>query len=154
MSHFRWPLRALERRREAALESARLGLAALQGEARKVDGIAARWAAHQAEQEALARDCIRRDPLAGRAALAYLGLVRAQLTGVEQVRRGIAQQVDTARAQCLERQRQLASVQALRENAQRLHGIAEHRRAAREADIAWLTREQQQRAHGRHGGEA
>ena len=152
---FRWPLQALERKMDAAVENARLALQALQQEARLEEQAARRRHAYHLEQEGVALRAMQRDPRAGAQALRYLASLHAARVAAEATRADLDQRLARGRTHCADLQRQLEAVQALRSAAQRLHAQGELRRECREADAAWLALTQQVRAAGaRSGGEA
>jgi hypothetical protein len=137
---FRWRLQAVERKHAMALDRASLALGVAQRETpslqRRVDECALR----QAEQERWARECAIRDPHLQGQALRWLLSCAAQSAAARAARDAQRRHLQALQAQCLDRQRQLDAVQALREEAQRVHAQAQFRRASREADAAWLAR--------------
>jgi hypothetical protein len=143
---FRWPLVALERKLDAAVENARLALHALQQEARSEEEAARRRQAYQTEQEGVACRSMQRDLRAGADAVRYLACLHATRVAAEATRADLDQRLARARADCADLQRQLEAVQALRGTAQALHAQDEARRECRQADAAWLALTQQRRA--------
>lgn len=152
MRSFRWPLQPLERKLDGGLEAARLALASLKDQAKALDQLVAEWKKHQEQQERAASASIERDPRMGSHVLRYLATLQARLGQAAIAGAELGLRVGKAQGDCVERQRQLACVQALREQAQRIHAAAQLRREAREADAAWLVRRAQRRAAGRGEG--
>lgn len=149
---FRWPLHPLERKLDGALETARLALALLQRRHRELEQVAVQWKAHQAEQERSAAECVRGDPRLRAHALGYLGTLQHRLAQAGEQASELHQRIAAARGDCVDRQRQLSCVQALRQQAQQQHAQAQLRREAREADAAWLVLQQQRSASTLRGG--
>jgi flagellar biosynthesis chaperone FliJ len=150
---FRWALQPLERKLDTAVEQARLALAAAQRQASELaDWIAERKLQH-ARDEGAAAACVRADPRLAAHANAWLATLQQELQQAAGREAELRRRVETARAQCVERQRQLACVQALRREAEREHAQGQQRRADREADAAWLARLQGRRPAA-HAAEA
>lgn len=148
---FRWGLHPYERKLDGALEAARVALALLQRQERRLDELVAHWREHEARQQHIASECVRRDPRMAPHVLGYLGSVQEELAAAAERRDGLQRQLATARADCTERQRQLACLHSVRAAAERLHAQEQLRREARSADAAWLARLQQGRADARQG---
>jgi hypothetical protein len=152
---FRWTLQPAERRLDAQVETARLALARLYQQSRALEQAERRRGAQQREQEGLALQQAQRDVVAGAQAMRYLARLGAERLAADAVRAGVQQRLELARDACAERQRQLESVQALRRAAEREHTQACLRRAARDADAAWLALVELRRAaQQRQAGEA
>lgn len=150
---FRWPLRPLERKLDAELEAARLALARMQSQeqvARQSLGAAAE---HLGLQQGMASRCIQHDPRLAHEVLSYLSGLEQALSRCRSDAARVAQDLVDARVRCIERQRRLACVEALRERAEQAHLRERTRREAREADAAWLAHSQFARSAGtREGG--
>ena len=145
---FRWMLQPVERKLDAAVEGARLVLAALQRQLDALQQTAQQHGKEQQAQEALALEWIRRDVHAGAHAMRHLASLEVERLRVDADRIEMEQRVATARAECIECQRRVESVQALRRSAQRQHAEASLRRQWKDADDAWLAFTQQRRASG------
>lgn len=143
---FRWGLHPLERKLDGALEAARVALALLQRQERRLDEVVTHWREHELRQQRIASECVQRDPRMAPHVLGYLGSVQGELAAAAERRAALQGQLVTARADCVERQRQLACVRSLRATAQAVHAQEQMRREARAADAAWLARLQQRRA--------
>jgi hypothetical protein len=152
LRNFHWPLAALERKLDAALENARLALHVSQQEAHAEEEAARQRQAHRVEQEGVALRCMQRDLRAGADAVRYLASLQAAHIAAEAKRAEVDQRVARERASCADRQRQLEAVQALRAAAHRVHAQGALRRECREADAAWLALAQQRRAAALRGG--
>ncbi|GAB3658509.1 hypothetical protein [Ramlibacter alkalitolerans] len=135
---FRWRLLPAERRLEAEVESARLALARLQMQSCDLDQAERRRSAQQIEQQALALASARHDVFAGAQAMRYLAHLEGERIAAAAASLAMQQRVAEAREACAQRQRQLESVQLLRDAAQREHLQARLRHECREADAAWL----------------
>ena len=142
-----WPYAALERKLEIAAARARLAVADFQrqcaageqelrelqearaGQLRALHGVALRaggWDVHRGSLHFLAE------------ALEHLAR-REQALGL------LRRQLEQAQEACVAAHRRLETLRALRESAEAAHVQAQLRRAAKEADLAWLSR---------HGGAA
>jgi flagellar biosynthesis chaperone FliJ len=146
---FRWPLHPLECKLEQALESARLAAGACHAREARQRGLVDEWRRHQAAQERIASACVQGQPRLGTHVLAYLARVEQRLAHAASTADRLECQLAEAREECARRQRELASVQALRERAQHAHAQEQLRRAQKEADAAWLGRVRRTRGHGR-----
>ena len=152
---FRWALQPAERRLEAEVESARLGLARLQHQSQELGEAERRRLVEQVEQQALALQSARRDVYAGAHAMRYLAYLEGERIAAAGAIAEMERRVVQAREACAQRQRQLESVQVLRAAAQREHTQARLRRECREADAAWLALAQLRRcADVRKGSKA
>jgi flagellar biosynthesis chaperone FliJ len=149
---FRWPLHPLEAKLDGDLESARLALALLQHEERRTAQEVQQCSAQQEGHQVAAAACLERAPALRAHVLGYLAELDAKLAQVQASASKLQQEVDAARGDCIERQRQLACVQRLHDAAERSHVQERRRRASREADAAWLVHLQQHRS--RIGGAA
>ncbi|HET8748748.1 MAG TPA: hypothetical protein VFM98_24345 [Ramlibacter sp.] len=131
---------------DGAVENARLALARLQQQDHALQQEEGRRSTQRQEQQGHAVQSAQRDVFAGAQAARYLARLQAERVAAATVREALQQRVAAARIGCAERQRQLESVQALRETAQRDHAQAQLRREWREADAAWLALTQARRA--------
>lgn len=134
---FRWHLEPLRRKLEADLEGARLALAALLRKESELDAIV-RTLDAQFLQDARAA---LGPPLEARErarALAYLARQAQVLDGRKREACELRSRVTAAREECLTAERRLASTEKLRGKARALFAADQLRRAAKEADIAWL----------------
>lgn len=139
---FRWPLAALQRKREWELEGARSHLAELLCEAATAAARLADLKQQHAEQAAAARQamCSRGDVQTYARALVYLSVLSARIDGVARSREEAEQQVEAARAECLGCHCRVETLLAARNDALQEHARQALRRAANEADAAWLLR--------------
>ncbi len=151
---FRWPLQALERKVDGALETARLALTLARGRERALQQQVQRQQGQQVLQQRLGCECVQRDPRLASPVAAYLAALAHDLRDAQARAAQAHLELEQARAECLAGQRQLACLQALRREAQRAHAQAQLRRDAKEADAAWLARSGQQLARaGRRADE-
>jgi hypothetical protein len=143
---FQWRLQPAERWFDVELEAAKLALARLQRESDLLEQAERRRAMAQQEQERLALQAAQRDVFAGAHAVRYLASLQVERIAADARRTELQQRLAAARAECVQRQRRLESVQALRATAQQEHMRAGQRRDCLEADAAWLATSQVRRA--------
>jgi flagellar biosynthesis chaperone FliJ len=137
---FRWALLPLETRRNATLETARLALGLLRVRERALQQAVQARLEERAVQQRLARSCVQQDPARSACLLAYLAQLEQGIVDERASASALAVRLDAARLDCVRRQRELASIHALRESAEHLHAREQLRRMHKEADAAWLAR--------------
>jgi DNA repair exonuclease SbcCD ATPase subunit len=140
MRGFDWRLAALERKLRHALDRAQAELARLQREALGLEAARDALAKEKDAQARWASTLLARamDPFAYRRCLDYLCAAERML----QERSAQAAQLETrvaaARQACLDADRRLAALCSLRDGAEADYALAQSRRGAKHADLAWL----------------
>jgi hypothetical protein len=141
MRGFRWPAQALQVKLHIDVQRARAALAqAVQARGKHEEAVATLEQQRLQEEGWTASRLAMPDPRSYVHALARLVKLQddaAQLTREQAAAQGRAAD---ALAACVARDRALRLVEDLRERAERAHLAGQQRRAAAEADAAWLAR--------------
>jgi hypothetical protein len=137
---WRWPLRPLEWRLDAELETAKLELARLHQEERVRSAAAQQRNTVCEQQQKDVSEWLVRAPHMRSHALSHLAEVERSVREAKIEVKQAQDAVAVCRDECLRLQRQFACVQRLRETAERSHHQEQLRRDAREADASWLAR--------------
>lgn len=140
MRGFQSPLRALERKLEHELDRARMELAALQRDAVSLEESRRALRKERDEQLHCANDLLGAalDPAAYRRCLQYLLSMDRQMEERSMEMRKLETRLAAGRQACVEANRRLASVQAVRDAREASYAQEQARRTGREADLAWL----------------
>lgn len=139
---FKSPLGAVERKLGHELERAQADLAVLQAEALGLGEIRAALARErQAQlQDATALLAGGMDPAAYARCLQYLARMEREVERRSSQARALDARLADSRQACLQANRRLASLRALRDAGEAAFALEQSRRDARQADLAWLVR--------------
>lgn len=142
MRGFRPPLAALERKLGHDLDRARSDLAALGREARVLAELRQELAGQRADQLQFAGKLLAGavDPSAYGRCLRYLAAMERRVQERSNEAGLLETRLAAARQACVEADRRLACLRALRESAEAAYALAQSRRDAKQADLAWLAR--------------
>ena len=137
-----WPYAALERKLEIALGRERVVVAELQREcASGEQELRELQQAREAQLRALQAVALRAEGWdVHRGSLHFLAESLARLAGREQAVVLLRAQLHEAQQACAAAHQRLETLRALRASAEAAHVQAQIRRAAKEADLAWLSR--------------
>ena len=140
MRGFRWWLGGLEDKLDHDLNRARSELALLQREASDLDASREQKLRERDAELACAGTLLAgaMDPVAYTRCLRFLSMAEARLQECRRQAEQLGTRVAAARDACVEADRKRASVESLRDGAQRVFALEQSRRDAKEADRAWL----------------
>jgi hypothetical protein len=141
MRAFRWPAQALQVKLHIDLQRVRAALAqAVQARGAQDEAVANLQEQRLQEEGWTARRLARPDPRSHVHALARLVKLQDDAAQLAREHAAAQRRAADALAACVARGRALRLVEDLREQAERAHLAGQQRRAAAEADAAWLAR--------------
>lgn len=151
MRAFRWPAQALQVKLHIELQRARALLAqAVLARGEQAQAFASLEEQRLEQEGWTARRLARPDPRSHVHALARLVTLRGEAARLAREQEAAARRAADAMAACVAQDRALRLVEDLRGRAERAYLAGQQRRAATEADAAWLARSPAARA--RTGG--